>query len=104
MLEEIQIVEKEYSTKVKAIITDAASDCRKARRLVVEQQPHILSLDCFAHQVHLMAATLHCWIMLLFLAVLCNACRDNRPEGFSLLICLVAAAADEFAGWQLSEA
>lgn len=54
MLEEIQIVEEVYNTKVKAIITDAASDCRKARRLVVEQYPHILSLDCFAHQVHVM--------------------------------------------------
>ena len=51
MLEEIQLIEKEFSTKVKAVITDAASDCRKARSLVVEELPHILSLDCFAHQV-----------------------------------------------------
>ena len=47
-------MEEVYNTNVKAIITDAASDCRKARRLVVEQHPHILSLDCFAHQVHVM--------------------------------------------------
>ena len=51
MLQEIKDVEKDFKTKVKAIITDAASDCRKARSLVVEQLPHILSLDCFAHQV-----------------------------------------------------
>ena len=57
MLEEIQIVEEDFSTKVKAIITDAASDCRKARQLVVAQHPHILSLDCFAHQVQSMAAS-----------------------------------------------
>lgn len=49
--EEIQIVEKELETAVKAIITDAASDCRKARRLVVADCPRIVSLDCFAHQV-----------------------------------------------------
>ena len=60
MLEEIQIVEEVYNTKVKAIITDAASDCRKARRLVVEQHPHILSLDCFAHQVHVMQQPYAC--------------------------------------------
>lgn len=52
MLKEIELVEEEFGTQVKAIITDAASDCRKARSLVVEQLPHIISLDCFAHQVH----------------------------------------------------
>ena len=51
MLKEIGLVEEEFETKVKAIITDAASDCRKARSLVVAQIPRILSLDCFAHQV-----------------------------------------------------
>ncbi|KAL0027797.1 hypothetical protein WJX77_006207 [Trebouxia sp. C0004] len=56
MIEEIQLVEKEMATRVKAIITDAASDFRKARRLVVEEAyPHILSLDCFAHQMNLLA-------------------------------------------------
>ena len=51
MLEEIELVEGELQTQVKAIITDAASDCRKARSLVVQRIPRILSLDCFAHQV-----------------------------------------------------
>lgn len=51
ILEEIQLVEKEFDTTVKAVITDAASDCRKARRLLVEKHPCIVSLDCFAHQV-----------------------------------------------------
>lgn len=55
LLEEIAIVEGKgeegLKTYVKVIITDAASDCRKARRLVVEQRPDIVSLDCFAHQV-----------------------------------------------------
>ena len=60
MLEEIEIVERDFETKVKAIITDATSDCRKARSLVVEQLPHILSLDCFAHQV--------CFVLLVLLA------------------------------------
>ncbi|KAL0027749.1 hypothetical protein WJX77_002786 [Trebouxia sp. C0004] len=56
MIEEIQLVEKEMATRVKAIITDAASDFRKARRLVIkEAYPHILSLDCFAHQMNLLA-------------------------------------------------
>ncbi len=52
MVEEIKLVESDFKTSVKAIITDAASDCRKARRLAVEEMPHIVSLDCFAHQVH----------------------------------------------------
>ena len=51
MLKEIELVEAEFQTKVKAIITDAASDSRKARSLVVEHIPRILSRDCFAHQV-----------------------------------------------------
>lgn len=51
IVEEIQLVEKDFETTVKAVITDAASDCRKARRLVVERHPCIVSLDCFAHQV-----------------------------------------------------
>ncbi|KAL3137304.1 hypothetical protein ABBQ32_006844 [Trebouxia sp. C0010 RCD-2024] len=57
MLEKIWIVEKDYSTKVKAIITDAASDCRKACRLVVEQHLHLLSLHCFAHQMSLLVGS-----------------------------------------------
>ncbi len=51
IVEEIQLVELDFNTKVRAVITDAASDCRKARRLVVEKYPSIVSLDCFAHQV-----------------------------------------------------
>lgn len=57
MVDELQFVEKEFNTKVKAIITDAASDCRKARRLLVQQYPHVVSLDCFAHQVSNLYAT-----------------------------------------------
>ncbi len=52
MVDELKYVEAEFNTKVKAIITDAASDCRKARSLLVEEYPHVVSLDCFAHQVH----------------------------------------------------
>ncbi|DBA94964.1 TPA: hypothetical protein ACH3X1_002490 [Trebouxia sp. C0004] len=54
MVAELEYVEKEFDTKVKAIITDAASDCRKARSLLVEQYPHVVSLDCFAHQMNLL--------------------------------------------------
>ena len=51
MVEELQYVEKEFGITVKAIITDAASDCRKARSLLFKQYPHLVSLDCFAHHV-----------------------------------------------------
>lgn len=52
IMEEIEIVEKKLESTVKAVVTDAASDCRKARALVVKARPEILSLDCFAHQVN----------------------------------------------------
>lgn len=57
------------ATRVKAIITDAASDCRKARSLVVEEAyPHILSLDCFAHQVSLMLDLYHDKLLMQYIA------------------------------------
>lgn len=62
IMEQIALIESEPSvdtdapgdglaSRVKAIITDAASDCRKARELVVQMRPEMLSLDCFSHQV-----------------------------------------------------
>lgn len=126
MLEKIWIVEKDYSTKVKAIITDAASDCRKACRLVVEQHLHLLSLHCFAHQVHVMAAismhasqavivtlplnTFFDSLKLICSELGCQSCLlgnviqcvlSKHATNFSLVTCFVVAAADEFAGWQL---
>ncbi|KAL3141786.1 hypothetical protein ABBQ32_004460 [Trebouxia sp. C0010 RCD-2024] len=53
IVEEIQVVQTELKIQVKAVVTDAASDCRKARRLFVKEYPHIVSLDCFAHQMNL---------------------------------------------------
>ena len=45
------VEERAGGTKVIAVTTDAAADCRKGRRLAQRERPDIVYLDCFAHQV-----------------------------------------------------
>ena len=46
-------VEKVYGVQVHAITSDAASNCKKARRLVVSKRQGISSKDYFAHKASL---------------------------------------------------
>ena len=52
LLEEVvEEVEKEWGAQVVAVVTDASGESRKARRLFSRKYPHIMVLDCYAHQV-----------------------------------------------------
>ena len=50
---ELVIVEAEvdWGVKVVAVCTDASGESRKARRLLKEKYLHLVTPDCYAHQV-----------------------------------------------------
>lgn len=50
---EMALVKQTMDVEVVCITTDAASDCRAARKMVAEKHPHMVVLDCAAHQVSL---------------------------------------------------
>lgn len=50
------LVEMELRQKVVGIVSDAGSDCKKGRRLIVEAHPELLSVDCLPHQWNLLVA------------------------------------------------
>ena len=50
---QIKLLEDTYHANVIAIISDAAGEAAKARRLVQQAMPHIISLNCFSHQMNL---------------------------------------------------
>ena len=52
------IIENIGSEKFAAIVTDAGSACRVARRKTEEMYPHILDIRCAAHSINLIAADL----------------------------------------------
>ena len=52
--EEIHLIEEQWGTPVIAVVSDAAGECRKARRLIREARPDIITLDCFSHQFRLL--------------------------------------------------
>eukprot|EP00611_Tribonema_gayanum_P013282 TRINITY_DN240_c0_g1_i4.p1 TRINITY_DN240_c0_g1~~TRINITY_DN240_c0_g1_i4.p1 ORF type:complete len:602 (-),score=156.97 TRINITY_DN240_c0_g1_i4:75-1880(-) len=54
VMEEIDIVENMWHSAVFAVVSDDAGECRKARRLIREQRPDIITLPCFSHQFHLL--------------------------------------------------
>ena len=51
MHEVIDVVEKEWGIEIIAFTTDASGESRKARRLLSQEKPHIVTPDCYAHQV-----------------------------------------------------
>lgn len=44
-------VEEHWKCKVVAVVTDASGETRKARQDFGKEFPHIIMLDCYAHQV-----------------------------------------------------
>ncbi|KAL0032530.1 hypothetical protein WJX77_005556 [Trebouxia sp. C0004] len=54
--EQIRLLKDRYSSKVVAIVSDAAGEAAKARRLVQAALPYIIILNCFSHQTNLMVA------------------------------------------------
>ena len=57
MAQEIaKILEKIGLNKFAAVVTDAGSNLRVARRLIHEAYPHILDLRCVAHAINLIAS------------------------------------------------
>jgi hypothetical protein len=53
-----KIVEKIGLDKFTAVVTDNASNCRVARRMIEEKYGHIWDIRCAAHAINLIAADL----------------------------------------------
>ena len=51
LLSVIEEVQTDWGSKVVAVCSDASGESRKARRLLREKFPHLVTLDCYAHQV-----------------------------------------------------
>ena len=47
----IQNAEAEWQVRVVAVCTDASGESRKARKLLRKKFPHLVTPDCYAHQV-----------------------------------------------------
>ena len=47
----IEILKTEWQVNVVAFTSDASGESRKARKLLREKCPWIVTLDCYAHQV-----------------------------------------------------
>lgn len=51
--EEIELLETAHKVPVIAVISDAAGEAAKARRLLRQWKPSLVTLPCFAHQFNL---------------------------------------------------
>lgn len=51
--QEIETIESVHQVSVIAVVSDAAGEAAKARRLLILWRPDILTLDCFSHQFYL---------------------------------------------------
>ncbi|KAL0064720.1 hypothetical protein AAF712_008266 [Marasmius tenuissimus] len=49
----IQTVQSDWKVEIIAFTTDASGEARKAHHLLAQEYPHIVTPDCFAHQVNL---------------------------------------------------
>lgn len=47
----IQILEQDWKFRVIGVVTDAGGDAKRARWLLLKKYPHMIILDCWAHQV-----------------------------------------------------
>jgi len=52
----LEVLENIGTTKISAIVTDAASALVAAKKKIIEKYPHIISLRCIAHHINLIAA------------------------------------------------
>jgi hypothetical protein len=53
MLEVIDTLKKDWGVELIAFTMDASGESRKAQRLLREIMPHLITPDCYAHQVNL---------------------------------------------------
>ncbi|DBA98560.1 TPA: hypothetical protein ACH3X1_014364 [Trebouxia sp. C0004] len=53
MKEEIQELESHNKVTVICVVSDAAGEASKARRLLREWKPSLMTLDCYSHQFNL---------------------------------------------------
>ncbi len=74
--EQIRLLKDRYSSKVVAIVSDAAGEAAKARRLVQAALPYIIILNCFSHQINLMVAGT------------CNDCCSTTPMAMQCGPCM----------------
>jgi hypothetical protein len=54
--QEILELEDKYGAEVLAIISDAAAEARKARKIILHEKRSVVILDGFAHQCNLIVA------------------------------------------------
>jgi len=47
-----------WETVVVGVVSDSSGECRKARRLLQAEFPHLIVLDCYAHQINLIVGDL----------------------------------------------
>ena len=47
----IEEAENDWGVNIAAVCTDASGESRKARRLLKEKFPYLVTPDCYAHQV-----------------------------------------------------
>lgn len=66
----IEEAEKDWGVKVVAVCTDASGESCKARRLLRVKYPHLVTPDCYAHQVDFLI----CWFLVL--DILSKNCSD----------------------------
>jgi hypothetical protein len=53
MLEEKTFIEKKIGLKLIGWASDASGESRAARKLLKQHFPHLITVDCYAHQVRL---------------------------------------------------
>ena len=63
MKEEIQELESHNKVTVICVVSDAAGEASKARRLLREWKPSLLTLDCYSHQFNLSVGGVQ-WLLL----------------------------------------
>jgi len=51
LLSVITEVRTDWGSTVVAVCSDASGESRKAQKLLREKHPHLVTLDCYAHQV-----------------------------------------------------
>ena len=63
MKEEIQELESHNKVTVICVVSDAAGEASKARRLLREWKPSLMTLDCYSHQFNLSVGGVQ-WLLL----------------------------------------
>lgn len=97
----IKEAETDWGVRVVAVCTDASGESRKARRLLKVKFPHLVTPDCYAHQVGFQSDS--SWPRRHFLtAVQINLVVGDLFKSNSSLL-PVSASADELITWLRSK-